>query len=751
MKRFWTILALALCLGLIFPLAAGAAGNAIIARESHDGFEDYVDAICAVENTLWMQGGNQVYSYDTQTGEMTAWPWTGEYAEAKGGLYDEGYKVYWGTEGWFSWNGGVYTLRTITRMNDDYSYYELEDVTLCRVLAQEGGVSLEEVQKIDYRAFVEGTHFGFNSCCVVNDVLCGSSYLDMGGTGLMLIPLNGEEPSLIYLNDLDRICAYDGGLLTLQVKYNGDSNIEQYSLMDVSTGKSQKLFERETSGGWSAGLVQEAGSSRVLLVKEGRLSALDLSTGETEILTSFPITTDSSGGAEACMLPNGVYAAGGYMGVALRDLANPVENECELNIGEITWSENVDSSIISFGQSHPEISVVRTMPDADTALTQLLTRSSEVDIYVMDSHYDGLFSAILEREWGAPLSGSPGLSSYAEALYPTLAQTLTGSDGLFAVLLDSYPMGLGINVQCLEMLGLTMEDVPTNWPDFLDFLGSIATEDCPVPIGLNWWDAQDVYRDLAECILETYSLEVACGASEGYDTPELRAALEALDRLDCQALYDISQSHSDFYGNPLLSSYNGVGVDDCTFEDEIGYYHFRLSISADRPIRMPVEGYVAIVNPASEHIDQALLFLEEMVAQISAQTMATICPDVGQPAMRSDYQEERQNQEDRVASLKARLESAAEADKQMIEGELTQAEDWLNIMESYFWEISPQSLEWYRAHDDYVMLRVAGELEEMDLYTLLRQIAEEDPAQRTAKLIAELQRQADMRRLEAGR
>ena len=67
--------ALALLLTAVPALAV--QGDAIIARYGLDGFNDSVRGVCAVGEEIWLQGGGNedVYVYDTITGEMTACPW----------------------------------------------------------------------------------------------------------------------------------------------------------------------------------------------------------------------------------------------------------------------------------------------------------------------------------------------------------------------------------------------------------------------------------------------------------------------------------------------------------------------------------------------------------------------------------------------------------------------------------------------------------------------------------------------------
>lgn len=311
--------------------------------------------------------------------------------------------------------------------------------------------------------------------------------------------------------------------------------------------------------------------------------------------------------------------------------------------------------------------------------------------------------------------------------------------------LSADVLGMGVNVGALKALNLSMEEVPTDWPGFLDFLNALATDECSAPL-VAGWSAEDIYADLAERILLTYVLEVESGASDGYDTPELRTAFEALDRLDCAKLAEISAACADYEGNPLINTYSDCGVDGCTFRDEYDAYHLLLSLSADRPVRVPVSGQVALINPASAHVQEATAFLEQCVACLSENTRATLSPEQGEALRSPQFEAAQEQQAQQVASLEQQLAGAEEENRQALEEELRRAQSWLERMEDYYWVISQQSLEWYRAHDDDVRFLLSDSLDMNCVYDQARRAAES--GQNSESMLAELQRQADMRRME---
>ena len=187
-------------------------------------------------------------------------------------------------------------------------------------------------------------------------------------------------------------------------------------------------------------------------------------------------------------------------------------------------------------------------------------------------------------------------------------------------------------------------------------------------------------------------------------------------------------------------------MDGCTFTDG---YHMMLSMTADRPASMPIRGAVAIINPASKHVDEAVAFLEECVGNLGEAAQATLCPNRGEAKRSANYEDQKEQQRQQVEAYEAQLAQAQEIDKPLIQQYLDNAKNWLGEMDDYYWDISPQSLEWYRAHDDDVRFDVNADLGGMRIYSRLTQAYAEGEGG-TDSLLAELQRQAVMRRLEAG-
>ncbi len=739
-KRFYRIGALlALALALLASVPALASEDALVARKGLDGFEDDVNAICAVGDAIWMYGYQGVYEFDAQTGETTAYPFSAEWTAARQGVYDADTKqtLYRGVIAWFSWDGGVCAL---VNASDGRG---ITDAELCRLtISERGEADFAPVGPVDWQALESGGWVQIDGCCVVGDVLCAEVY--MGDMRLCLVPLDGSRATVTDARCWEgMVFPYDGGVMAVDEAWN-DGTEYIFNRVDVPSGRVTEIARFSPEDGYLASPVQEADTNRILFVCNGYLTALDPATGEAERIASVPIDTQQYCGACAVILPCGAYAAGGYEGVAVRQVTGRAASEnAELVVGQTYFAEPLDEAILTFDRSHPGVTVATVQ--ASQIVERLLTRMDDIDIFVMHTVYGSEASVadILERGYALELD-SEILAEYVGGLYPTLRDAFTRNGHVTAVPLTADAMGLSVDPAALEALGLTVDDVPTNWPDFLNFIGSLKGNG-KVPV-VGSWDVLNAVNPLLERLLKDYQLEIQAGRQISWDTPELRAALEALANVDFDGLVEEAQSlESGWEGNPLLNNYDSVAVSGRTFSARYEGYPLRLSVSADSPVVMPIQCTVAFVNPASRHIAEATALLEEAVGYVSCDQRATMSPAFGEPKRdEAAYRRAQEDIRDQIERYQARLDAGDAS----AESDLANVLDFQATMDDYYWIISKDTLDWYRAHDEHAMLETGGELEEIGLTGITFGAIHNgiDPD----ALIREIEKKAQMRRLENG-
>ena len=745
MKR-WLSLILAAALLLTALPALAVQGDAIIARNGLDGFNDSVRGVCAVGEEIWLQGGGNedVYVYDTITGEMTACPWDeATYAAMNGENRDEtGARLYERIGAWFACGGEVCVLLSKYRLGGRDGLGSLDgidDMAFGRVSVRDGKAVIEETGSVDWKGIADDADGGLNlrNTAVVNGALCGLVQ-SMGGESVCILPLDGSAARMVYLGDvwIDGMTDWNGELLLVQ---NNDG--AQYALMSAESGE---------IGAWQAfpgsedsmvsGVVQYGGE--LLYLSGSTLMALELDTGASRAITNIPIDT---WGAPACVTESGVYAAGSYNGVALRAIERGEGTAETLTINDADYSGAAEEAIIRFqnAQSDAEIQSVQR----GDVLTALLTKSTGDDVIILESGSGtGELYAILSRGWARPIE-SETLAEYVSGMYPALSDMLMQDGQALGVPFSVDVTVPGVSVGALKALGLTIDDVPTSWPELIDWLNGLIPT-ATVPLVDEYGSAEGLREMFVRAILETCRLELDAGTVSGYDTEELRAALAAVERLDAEGLCELTarfvDGEEDVAVNPLFTAYALAGVNGMTYQDYYTEIPLYVSLSSDLPKRAPLNGYVAIINPYSEHIELATRFLETLAETDGLASRTMLRPDLNETVRSADYERNTSEYDDKIARLEEELKTAEGDAKDVIEQDLANARQTRADMENWYWIVSAQSLERYRGSDAGVVFDL--QTRDYSFYDVLDQYSAGQISM--DDFIAALQKKLEMRRME---
>ena len=483
----------------------------------------------------------------------------------------------------------------------------------------------------------------------------------------------------------------------------------------------------------SASAVQNG--RELLFAQNGRLLALDVESGSVRDVIAMPVDADSGVGA-ACLTASGLYASGSYEGVAVRSLDAGARKTLVVSANsDEMW--RFDNAMIRFQDEMGDWDVRPT--DTDDILTALLTGTTDADVIMLDTRASqGTLSAILARGWAMELDDA-ALCDYVSALYPDIASRLTKDGKVLAVPFSAEVDGMGLSIGTMAAMGLTEADVPASWPEFLDWLnGLISTAEAP----LFEYDVEE----LLQAMLSDYACELQMGTLNGYDTPELRAALAAYERLDREALEENWARYEDDEScNALIRAAENCGVGGSIYESPYHFYPLRLSVSAELPRRMPVQCFIALVNPASENAEAAARFLNCLIRDDTPSSRATLGDPAAAPCRDEYYTTAVAQHDARIARLEAQLKSAADEDKAAIQEELNGAKERRAEVERGYWAVSAESLARYRANADGVMLDLVND----DVDALMQLIYQYTAGLLDADgLIGALQRAFEMRMME---
>ena len=742
MKRLLSlILAAALLLTAVPALAV--RGDAIIACQGQDGFDDYVTALCTIGDVVWMKGDRDggVYTYDTASGEMTAYSWDDAARTLLNGEnYDEtGAQTFTYIAAWFAYQDAPCALLF------SYSYKDGKTsgdrAVLARVHVQDGRASFEEIGAVDWQGLSDELNDTVNlsNVVVVNDTLCGVAQ-SMDSEVVAFLPLDGSAPRVAYLGNVwtNGMTSWNGDILIVQ-----QMDTTQYAIVSFDSGELgawQDLPRDEEAQGSVDGVVQYG--DELVYLSGNTLMAFNPETGAARNIANIPV---DNGGTPAFVTESGVYVTGGgSSGVALRALNREGESGETLTVNDPDNGGEAQNAIVRFmNEQGADVATVQQ----DDVLTALLTKSTAADVLLLSTRYNGGdLRAILSRGWARPIE-SETLAEYVSGMYPALSDMLMQDGQALGVPFAAGVTVPGVSVGALKALGLTIDDVPTSWPELIDWLNGLIPT-ATIPLVDEYEDAETIRSMFIRGVLQAYWLELDAGTVDGYDTEELRAALAAVERLDAEGLCELNTRvvdwDEDIDVNPLFTMYAWAGVTSDTYQDDYTEIPLYMSLSADLPKRVPLECYVAVINPYSEHIELATRFLETLAETDGLASRTMLRPDLNETARSADYERYTSEYDDKIARLEEELKTAEGDAKDVIEQDLANARQTRADMEDWYWIVSAQSLERYRANDAGVVLDIdTGDYsyyDALDQYSA-GQISMDD-------FIAALQKQLEMRRME---
>ena len=750
MKR-WLSLILAAALLLTAVPALAVQGDAIIARNGQDGFDDYAMMLCVIGDEVWIEGQRGAYVYNAASGEMAAYSWDdATLAAMKGENRDEnGAQKFTYTTAWFAYQDAAYALLL------SYSYGGEGETgnyqaALARVRIQDGRASFEESGAVDWKGLSDELDEGvyLSNTAVVNDTLCCVAQ-SRGNEVVIFLPLNGSAPRVVYLGDVwpSGMTIWNGDILIVQ-----NMDTAQYAVLPFdgdALGAWQNLPDAEgAQGGNVSGVVQYG--DELIYLSGNTLMAFNPETGAAREVANIPV---DSGYTSAFVTESGVYVTGTFSGVALRALNREGESGEMLTVNDSDNGGEAQNAIVRFmNEQGAEVATVQQ----DDILTALLTKSTAFDVALLSTHYNGGdLRAILSRGWARPIE-SEALAEYVSGMYPAVSSALMKDGKALGVPFSVDVTVPGVSVGALKALGLTIDDVPTSWPELIDWLNNLIPT-ATVPLVDDYDSAEGLREMFVRAILETYWLELDAGTVDGYDTDELRAALAAVERLDAEGLSGLTTGYvdeadlisglmeeEDVAVNPLFTAYALAGVNGMTYQDDYTEIPLYVSISSDLPKRAPLEGYVAVINPYSEHIELATRFLETLAETDGLPSRATLRPDLNETVRSADYERYTSEYDKKIARLEEELKTAEGNAKDVIEQDLADARQTRADMENWYWIVSAQSLERYRDSDAGVVL----DLETGD-YSFYKVIDQYCGGQiNMDDFIAALQKKLEMRRME---
>lgn len=716
MKKMMIALCCLILAAAVLPCALAAQGDANLAMNLNDQASDSISGGCVLDGTLYLQGYLGLYVWKPGEADVTAYPYDIDRYNAVDSQYSNVQNI--ATDG-----EKLYAILSVTSMapdgSDDYEQTaEIRELTL-----EDGKAVFGEATNIDSGDLKVENRYGsyissFNNCTMVGDTIFGTVWDDSGNLKLYGMKLDGSN-SVVDIEDPYMITPYkDGQLLVETYSYEGGGM--SLCVYDPESESVTTLIAPDSNADQLYGIAYSSETDRLFYLQNGYIMAAencDIANAQQVGQLSSNYYSDAAG----LLMPGDFYVYITYDVTCVRNTDPEALPSETISVMNANYTGAVVSAYYSFGNTHPDTGVVISnggMSD-DEIIEAMMNRDSSVDIYSLGvdmQAYDSLFN----RGYIAELNDSQLLTEAVEKMYPGVREVLEKDGKLLAIPTGLYGDTLGFNADAFEKLGVNREEIPDNWPEFLELLKGLEgqlPDDGSVTLFSGEITVDDARSMMVNAVWSSYTsyLDIK-GQEMGYNTPELRGMLEAALQLDYEALgcmpnEETTEDGTAYYNGAsevvtiggadsgsksLLESYSGCTLGNMYGETE----PLLLSVVKGEEAPLPAQMSVAFINPFTEHMEAALAFMEEIYQQLPNDVLYNLSDELNDPVRYSGFEASKKEMEKYIAEIDAQLEKADPVDKPVLEQTKQEMENSWADYEKNSWNISAAQIEWYRNHGD---------------------------------------------------
>lgn len=713
MKMFTRLTAFftaALMLLAALPALAAPGDGVIFRQEDADfGFNNmaYYDGVVYLSDY-----GENIYSWNSETGEMVAHPIPEELSQYEGDVYTSYRRLISGDDGLYL----LYELRT----NDEDGDSAFEKMLLYRVSAENGETTFNAepiemswddlVEEYDDYSYARD----LSQAYIKDGKLIGQTYNSAGNSVVAVVDIEDDDVELVEAEYMTGMCAYTEGKVLISLRdYTGDDSEVSVAVLDLDSGDMEELAALETIG-WSSpsGMVYDEETDTLYYALNGELyRAVHLDFSAAESIAALNV--DSWSDSPAILTEDKYYVCSDYQTVIIRN-TDPAQRSDKSITVYTGYSEAMEQAYYDFTAANPDVEVVQINNYED--ITQaMMNQSTAVDVYVVsvDSQEYG---AIFKRGYMAELNDSEIISGFVGSTYPQLQKVLVNDSGVVAVPIEMWTNCMCYNPLAFEALGLTEDDVPTSWPEFLALLQRLPEiiGDSGVPVVDLYYTQGELKSTLFYQIINDYMLYLQQdGVEFAFNTDVLRNVLTELDKVDFAAL-GLPEDYEDVDGVYTISDEAETGPLFNTYSDvTCESYAYVQKNSRPMPMAMEADGQpiirtnltVAFVNPYSENRELAIEYLECAVNRIEPVMCTNMCPDRSEPVENSYFQEALDSIDESIASIEEEMAKAEDDQtREEWQQQLDDMTQWrAEYEQSYRWTASPESIEFYRGYAQYIV------------------------------------------------
>lgn len=495
----------------------------------------------------------------------------------------------------------------------------------------------------------------------------------------------------------------DGKLLVLSRDPEDayDSQKKQYKpyavlAYDPISDKAEKLGELQTDR-WLYTIAYSEELDALLWQQDTRI--MGLKNFKEEMQLAYIPTSSSN--TLAALGKHVLTGGNGSEGVFVREMQENFSTDKSLNI----LNGYMDDAARAFADKYPQVPVYSVNGDCSDAEMLSLTMNAgqdAPDVLTMGVAYSP-FDTLKDKGYCADLSAYPALKEFADQLYPVYREALSGDKGeIWAVPMNAYSYdGYFINRYVMEEMGLTVEDIPTNFVELCEFATRWNDEFVDQYPDFALLEYTEHYKErIFRMMVEGWA--AYCEAKDmalKYDDPIFREMIAALEKMEVKEL-DASMKRTDpeksEYKQALIwSNASVVGSwADFTKEDSDRIY-IPMTLTKDTEDIEGVYLSIAFINPKSQNKELAAEYLAYQLEALSATEKAVLLTTHAKPVERENYQTLVEEAQKNLEGLEKGLAESKDEEKKDWEALVAEQKAYMARLPERRWRISEAAIRSY--------------------------------------------------------
>lgn len=373
-----------------------------------------------------------------------------------------------------------------------------------------------------------------------------------------------------------------------------------------------------------------------------------------------------------------------------------------------------DDTMAGFMNAHPDIPIVLADVNsfsADQLAQSMVSGNDAADIYSLSLSY-GSFDQLRQKGYCVDLSSSEVLLNAVKQMNPDFTASFYQDGKLYAFPESASAISFGYSPSALEKIGLTEDDLPKTFLEFIDFavmwIEDYADEYPDLSLFEYNYDVRNMF--IGVIISRYVAYTATTGENLNFDTPLMHKLLNKLDSALPKLKELNPEDENQGFGMGFVTTSGGETTS--LFTESMDLTPQQYTWGDYKPLLLPLdEGMepaetlilqVYLVNPNSECQREAITFLEYLAEHMDETTKIALYPDENTPVEDPHMARYLADAQKQLEDAKASKETADDADKRNWDDTISMYEDNIAYYESNLYFVSADAIAQYRSIEPYL-------------------------------------------------